>query len=155
MTQKKVERKYRTKAQYASPKGLASKVDQVEKNWSLFPQSVPEFKAGDTIKVHVWIREGGKERVQVFQGVCIKKRNRGANSSFVVRKSSQGIGVERVFLMNSPKIAKVEVVDRGLVRRAKLYTLRKLSGKAARIPSDVKANEAARRAQRQKQQATR
>ncbi len=94
---------------------------------------IPAFKAGDTVKVHVKIKEGEKERIQIFQGVVISKRSNSANSTFTVRKVSYGIGVERVFLLHSPIIDKVEVVSRGRVRRAKIYYLRNLKGKAARI----------------------
>ncbi len=94
---------------------------------------LPEFDAGDTVAVHVKVREGDKERIQVFQGVVIAKRGAGVNKTFTVRKVSNGIGVERIFPLHSPNIAKIDVVRRGKVRRAKLYYLRKLSGKAARI----------------------
>ena len=94
---------------------------------------LPAFSAGDTVKVHVRIKEGEKERVQVFQGVVISKRRSGGNATFTVRKVSYGVGVERIFPMHSPIIEKVEVVTRGRVRRAKIYYLRKLRGKAARI----------------------
>lgn len=96
-------------------------------------KNVPAFKAGDTLRVHVKIKEGEKERIQVFQGVCIKRMNRGVGSSFTVRKVSSGVGVERVFALHSPSVDKIELVTVGRVRRAKLYYLRKLSGKAARI----------------------
>jgi large subunit ribosomal protein L19 len=94
---------------------------------------LPDFAPGDTITVHVKIREGNKERIQAFQGVVISKKNGLANASFTVRKVSYGVGVERVFLTNSPSIDRVEVVTRGRVRRAKIYYLRKLRGKAAKI----------------------
>jgi len=94
---------------------------------------LPAFAAGDTVKVHVKIKEGEKERIQVFQGVVISKRKGGINASFTVRKVSYGIGVERVFPLHSPIIDKIEVVTRGRVRRAKIYYLRNLRGKAARI----------------------
>lgn len=94
---------------------------------------LPSFDAGDTIKVHVKIREGEKERVQAFQGVVISKRKRGAGTTFIVRKVSYGVGVERVFLLNSPIIDRIEVITRGKVRRSKIYYLRKLRGKAARL----------------------
>ncbi len=94
---------------------------------------LPDFQAGDTVKVHVKIREGNKERIQAFQGVVISKRKGGANATFTVRKVSYGIGVERVFPMHSPAIDRVEVITRGRVRRSKIYYLRKLRGKAARI----------------------
>jgi large subunit ribosomal protein L19 len=94
---------------------------------------LPDFKAGDTIKVHVKVVEGEKERIQVFQGVVIRK-SRGSNrATFTVRKISYGVGVERVFPDNSPNIDKIEVVARGRVHQSKLYYLRDLSGKAARI----------------------
>lgn len=93
----------------------------------------PGFAPGDTVKVHVKIKEGDKERIQVFQGVVISKRNNASNSTFTVRKVSYGVGVERVFLLHSPIIDKIEVVTKGRVRRAKIYYLRKLRGKAARI----------------------
>jgi large subunit ribosomal protein L19 len=93
----------------------------------------PEFRAGDTVRVHVRIKEGDKERIQVFEGVVLQKRRGGASSSFVVRKVSYGVGVERIFPLNSPTIAKIEVKARGRVRRARLTYLRDLSGKAARI----------------------
>ena len=94
---------------------------------------LPYFKPGDTVKVHVKIREGDKERIQVFQGVVIRKRKGAANASFTVRKASYGIGVERIFPLHSPNIDKVEVVFRGRVRRSRLYYLRKRRGKSARI----------------------
>lgn len=93
----------------------------------------PEFTPGDTVKVHVKIREGEKERVQVFQGVVIGRKKGTTNATFTVRKVSYGVGVERVFPLHSPVIDKIEVVTRGRVRRAKIYYLRKLRGKAARI----------------------
>ncbi len=94
---------------------------------------IPQFKPGDTVKVHVRIREGDKERIQVFQGVVIRKRKGRINSTFTVRKISYGVGVERIFPLHSPMIDKIELVSRGRVRRSRLYYLRKLRGKAARI----------------------
>ncbi|HTO54038.1 MAG TPA: 50S ribosomal protein L19 [Myxococcota bacterium] len=94
---------------------------------------VPDFRAGDTVRVHVRIVEGDKERVQVFEGIVLQRRRAGASSSFVVRKISYGVGVERVFPLHSPSIAKIELKARGRVRRARLTYLRDLSGKAARI----------------------
>jgi large subunit ribosomal protein L19 len=94
---------------------------------------LPEFAPGDTVKVHVKIKEGEKERIQVYQGVVISKRRGTVNATFTVRKVSYGVGVERIFPTHSPIIEKVEVVTRGRVRRAKIYYLRKLRGKAARI----------------------
>ena len=94
---------------------------------------LPEFRAGDTVRVHVRVAEGDKERIQIFQGVVIRRRGSGTRATFAVRKVSAGIGVERVFPLHSPVIGKIEVVRRGRVRRAKLYYLRGLRGKAARI----------------------
>lgn len=94
---------------------------------------VPDFLPGDTVRVHVKIKEGDKERLQVFQGVVISKRKGGISATFTVRKVSYGVGVERVFPFHSPIIDRVEIVTRGRVRRAKIYYLRKLRGKAARI----------------------
>ena len=96
-------------------------------------KSYPEFNAGDTIKVHLKIKEGEKERVQVFEGVCIAKKNAGLNSAFTVRKISYGEGIERVIPLFSPQISKIELIKSGDVRRSKLYYLRKRSGKSARI----------------------
>ena len=94
---------------------------------------LPQFAAGDTVKVHVKIKEGEKERIQIFQGVVISKRGSGTKATFTVRKVSYGIGVERIFPLHSPIIDKVEVVTFGRVRRSKIFYLRKLRGKAARI----------------------
>jgi large subunit ribosomal protein L19 len=94
---------------------------------------LPNFGPGDTVKVHVKIKEGEKERIQVFQGVVISKRNGTTDATFTVRKVSYSVGVERIFPTHSPAIDKIEVVTRGRVRRAKIYYLRKLRGKAARI----------------------
>jgi large subunit ribosomal protein L19 len=94
---------------------------------------IPDFAAGDTVKVYVKITEGEKERIQVFQGVVISKRGSGTGATFTVRKVSYGIGVERIFPLHSPAIDKIEVITRGRVRRSKIYYLRKLRGKAARI----------------------
>lgn len=96
-------------------------------------KEVPSFKAGDTIAVGVKVKEGNRERIQVFEGVCIARRNRGIGSTFTVRKLSFGIGVERVFQIYSPSVSSIKVVRRGIVRRAKLYYLRSRTGKAARI----------------------
>ncbi|NOZ79232.1 MAG: 50S ribosomal protein L19 [Acidobacteria bacterium] len=101
---------------------------------------IPDFKAGDTVKVHVRLKEGEKERIQVFEGLVIARKHGGISETFTVRKVSSGIGVERVFPLHSPGIAAIEVVRRGQVRRAKLYYIRNLRGKAARI------KEAARKA---------
>ncbi len=105
--------------------------EQIDK-WSAERQ-IPEFSPGDTVRVNVKIVEGSRERVQAFEGVCIARRNRGINSAFTVRKISYGEGVERVFPLYSPRIASVQLIRRGDVRRAKLYYLRGLRGKRARI----------------------
>ena len=94
---------------------------------------IPSFRPGDTLKVHVRIIEGNRERIQVFEGVVIKRRGGGVSETFTVRKISSGVGVERTFPVHTPKIEKIEVKRRGKVRRAKLYYLRELRGKAARI----------------------
>lgn len=107
------------------------KIQQLEKeNMRL---DLPDFVAGDTVRVHVKIKEGEKERIQAFQGVVISKRKGTTSASFTVRKVSYGVGVERIFPLHSPVIDKIEIVTRGRVRRAKIYYLRKLRGKAARI----------------------
>jgi len=103
----------------------------VEKNE--LKSSIPSFQVGDTVKVHVKIKEGDKERIQIFEGVVIARRNGDLRSSFTVRKISFGQGVERIFPLHSPIIDKIEVSKRGKVRRAKLYYLRGLKGKAAKI----------------------
>lgn len=107
------------------------KIEQLEKE--NIRMDLPNFGPGDTVKVHVKIKEGEKERVQAFQGVVISKRKGSSNARFTVRKVSYGIGVERIFPTHSPIIDKIEVLTRGRVRRAKIYYLRKLRGKAARI----------------------
>jgi large subunit ribosomal protein L19 len=95
--------------------------------------NIPAFTPGDTVRVMVRVREGEKERLQAFEGVCIARRGGGINESFTVRKISAGVGVERIFPLHSPSIAEIEVMRKGRVRRAKLYFLRHLAGKAARI----------------------
>ncbi len=94
---------------------------------------IPEFRAGDTIKVHVKVAEGDKQRIQLFQGIVIGRRGSGTRETFTVRKMSGGMGVERIFPLHTPTIETIEVVRRGRVRRAKLYYIRNLRGKAARI----------------------
>lgn len=101
---------------------------------------IPDFRPGDTVKVHVRLKEGNKERIQAFEGLVIARKHGGISETFTVRKISSGIGVERTFPLHSPSIAKIEVTRRGRVRRAKLYYIRELRGKAARI------REAARKA---------
>ncbi|MHC1723132.1 MAG: 50S ribosomal protein L19 [Aminipila sp.] len=96
---------------------------------------IPEFNVGDTVKVHIKIKEGNRERIQIFEGFVLKKQNGGISETFTVRRIASGVGVEKTFPMNSPKIDKVEVVKRGDVRRAKLNYMRERTGKAARIKS--------------------
>lgn len=100
-------------------------------------KQIPSFRPGDTVVVQVKVKEGNRERLQAFEGLCIAKRNRGMNSAFTVRKISHGEGVERVFQTYSPTVASIEVQRRGHVRRAKLYYLRDRSGKSARIQEKV------------------
>ena len=111
-------------------------LDMVEKQQ--LRTDLPDFKPGDTIKVHVKIKEGDKERIQIFEGVCIAQKHGGSRATFTVRKMSFGHGVERIFPLHSKVIDKIEVVRAGRVRRAKLYYIRALRGKAARI-KEVKA----------------
>jgi large subunit ribosomal protein L19 len=108
-----------------------NKVDPIEK--SRLRDDLPDFRAGDTVRVHVRVVEAGRERIQMFQGVVIRRRGGGLRESFTVRKVSFGVGVERTFPLHSPTIARIEVVSRGDVRRAKLYYLRERRGKRARI----------------------
>lgn len=96
-------------------------------------QDVPQFRAGDTVRVHVRVIEGEKERVQVFEGVCIRRHDDGLRSTYTVRKVSYGVGVERIFPIHSPRVSQVDIKTRGKVRRARLYYLRELQGKKARI----------------------
>ena len=100
-------------------------------------KSIPDFRAGDTVAVQVKVKEGNRERLQTFEGVVIARRNRGLNSSFIVRKISSGVGVERTFQLYSPLVASIQVMRRGDVRRAKLYYLRERSGKSARIKEKI------------------
>jgi large subunit ribosomal protein L19 len=106
-------------------------IQEIEK--AAMRADVPDFRPGDTLKVHVRVTEGNRSRIQIFQGVVIRRQGSGARETFTVRKVSYSVGVERTFPVNSPSIDKIEVVTRGDVRRAKLYYLRNLRGKAARI----------------------
>lgn len=108
-----------------------NKLQEIENSY--LRSDLPEFRSGDTLKVHVRVREGEKERIQIFQGVVISRKGSGTNESFTVRKMSGGMGVERIFPLHSPILDRIEVLRRGRVRRAKLYYLRNLRGKAARI----------------------
>jgi large subunit ribosomal protein L19 len=106
-------------------------LDLVEKKYTR--GDIPDFRPGDTLRVHVKVKEGVRERIQVFEGIVIARQHGGLNETFTVRKISSGVGVERIFPLHCPSIDKIEVKRQGKVRRAKLYYLRKLSGKAARI----------------------
>lgn len=99
----------------------------------LLRTDVPDFRVGDTVRVHYRIVEGDKERTQVFQGVVLKRHRAGARSTFTVRKVSFNVGVERMFMLHSPRLEKIEITSRGVVRRGRLFYLRELSGKAARV----------------------
>jgi large subunit ribosomal protein L19 len=112
-------------------------VDIIEKNE--LKSGLPDFRVGDTVQVHVRIKEGDKERIQIFEGIVIARKNGGLRSTFTVRKTSFGQGVERIFPLHAPIIEKIDVMRKGRVRRAKLYYLRNLRGKAARI-KEVKAS---------------
>jgi large subunit ribosomal protein L19 len=114
-----------------------SKIEEIEQ--AQLRTGLPEFRVGDTVRVHYKIVEGDKDRIQVFQGVVLKRHRAGARSTFTVRKVSFNVGVERVFLSHSPRIEKIEIVSRGVVRRARLFYLRELQGKAARV-RDAKDN---------------
>ena len=117
---------------------MADLIKLVEKEFAQVRESIPSFKAGDTINVHVKIKEGNKERVQQFQGVVIQRRGTGSNGeTFTVRKISNGVGVERIFPIVSPSIEKIEVTKLGKVRRAKLYYMKGRQGKAARIKERI------------------
>ncbi|MBR5329459.1 MAG: 50S ribosomal protein L19 [Firmicutes bacterium] len=106
-------------------------VDLIEKQY--IREDIPAFRVGDTVKVHVKIKEGDKERIQVYEGVVIARKGHGATETFTVRRVAYNVGVERTFPIHSPKLDKIELVRRGKVRRAKLYYLRERTGKAARI----------------------
>ena len=110
-------------------------VDLIEKQY--IREDVPAFRIGDTVKVHVKIKEGDKERIQVYEGVVIARKGHGATETFTVRRVSYGVGVERVFPVHSPSVAKVELVRKGKVRRAKLYYLRDRVGKAAKVKEKI------------------
>ncbi|MCK6616078.1 MAG: 50S ribosomal protein L19 [Cyclobacteriaceae bacterium] len=117
---------------------MADLIKVVEQEFASVREKMPDFKAGDTINVHVKIKEGNKERVQQFQGVVIQRRGYGTNGeTFTVRKVSNGVGVERIFPITSPSIDKIEMVKEGSVRRAKLYYMKGRQGKSARIKEKV------------------
>ena len=112
---------------------MSNTVPKISAIEATFKRQLPNFRTGDQVRVHYRIREGEKERVQVFQGVVIRKNRGGVGATFTVRKVSFGVGVERIFPEHSPRIEKLEVVSRGAVRRSRLYFLRELQGKAARL----------------------
>ncbi len=112
---------------------LLQKFEQDQVTRIMAGKVIPDFQAGDTLRVNVRIVEGKNERIQAFEGLCIARKNKGLNSAFTVRKISHGEGVERVFPLYSPRVDSIELVRRGVVRRAKLYYMRELTGKAARI----------------------
>jgi large subunit ribosomal protein L19 len=122
---------------------LMQTLDQEEVKKMLATRPVPDFRPGDTLRVSLKVVEGERERVQAFEGVCIARKNAGINSNFTLRKISYGEGVERVFPLYSPRITLIEVVRAGAVRRAKLYYLRGLTGKKARIAERARDNTAA------------
>ena len=110
---------------------IDTRIALVEKKFT--KEAVEDFRPGDTVKVHVKVKEGERERMQIFEGVVVGRQHGGLRENFVVRKMSNGVGVERIFPVHCPSVAKIELVRKGRVRRAKLYYLRDLSGKAARI----------------------
>ncbi len=112
---------------------MSSPLKQIQKLEKSFERELPAFRSGDSVEVHYLIREGEKERVQVFKGVVIRKTGGGAGATFTVRKISFGVGVERIFPTNSPRIQKIDITSRGHVRQARLYYLRELRGKKARL----------------------
>lgn len=149
-----IKRKSATKGFYKTQKGMGDKVAIVEKG--TLTTKFPDFTAGDNVKVHVRIKEGDKERTQAYEGLVIALSGRGASRTFTVRKMSHGVGVERIFLFSSPKVAKIDVMQVGKVRRAKLYYIRALEGRAAKIERQVEtqaqvaASEAAKSAKSEK-----
>ncbi len=122
---------------------IIQQIDKATMAEMIAKRGVPEFSPGDTLRVHVKVSEGQRERTQAYEGVCIARRNAGVNSSFTVRKISFGEGVERVFPLYAPIVDKVEVVRKGRVRRAKLYYLRDRRGRAARITEEAQGGEGA------------
>lgn len=137
MAQKYIKRKSLTKGKKSSSIGLNAIVQKVSDKVKSAASELEAFQPGDTVRVHVRIQEGDKKRIQAFEGTCIAKRKRAEGLSFTVRKISHGVGVERVFLANTPKVAKVERIVPGQVRRAKLYYLRALEGRAAKIDREL------------------
>jgi large subunit ribosomal protein L19 len=130
-----IKKKSNNRGFYKRQAGVVNKVELVEK--STMTTKFPDFTAGDNVKVHVRIKEGDKERTQAYEGLVIALSGKGASRSFTVRKMSHGVGVERIFLFSSPKVAKIDVMQVGKVRRAKLYYIRALEGRAAKIEREV------------------
>lgn len=124
--------------------GLLKKIEKANIEKLASGKKIPEFKAGDTLKVHTKVKEEKTERIQIFEGVCIARKNNGINSSFTVRKVSASVGIEKVFPLYSPVVDKIELVKTGKVRRAKLYYLRNLQSKKARIVEDLNATKKAK-----------
>ncbi len=120
---------------------MSSPVPKIQALEKTYEKKLPAFRVGDTVAVHYLIREGNKERVQVFKGVVIRKTGGGTGASFTVRKISYGVGVERIFPTNSPRIEKLEIAARGHVRQARLYYLRRLRGKKARLRASQRQSE--------------
>ncbi|HWI62436.1 MAG TPA: 50S ribosomal protein L19 [Symbiobacteriaceae bacterium] len=110
---------------------MSNIINEIEREY--LRSDIPTFRPGDTLRVHVKVVEGTRERIQAYEGVCIRRQGAGLNETFTVRRISYGVGVERTFPVHSPRLAQIDVVRRGVVRRAKLYYLRALTGKAARI----------------------
>src|SRR5262245_26015835 len=137
MTQKIRKFKSKTRTRLASDFGMGLGAKVLEAAALVKKAKLPHFKVGDEVRVHVKIMESGKERIQAYEAVVIALYNREGGKSFTVRKMSHGVGVERIFLEGSPKLAKLEIVAPGNVRRAKLYYLRGLEGKKARIDKDI------------------
>lgn len=132
-----IKKKSNNRGFYKNQIGVGAKVAMVEKGTMGHTAAFPAFTAGDNVKVHVKIKEGDKERTQAYEGLVIALSGKGASRSFTVRKMSHGVGVERIFLFSSPKVAKIDVVQVGKVRRAKLYYIRELEGRAAKIEREV------------------
>jgi large subunit ribosomal protein L19 len=135
MAKKRIERKVPGRGTQKNVAGLAAKVASVEAQ--SLRSDLPEYHIGDTVRVHARIKEGEKERIQVYEGVVIARSGKGASRSMVVRKISHGVGVERIFLETSKRLAKLEVVSSGKVRRSKLYFLRDLQGRAAKLEREM------------------
>ncbi len=116
---------------------MKNKLISILEQESLLKKELPQFAVGDTVKVWVKVVEGSRERLQAFEGVCIARRNGGLSETFTVRRMSFGVGVERTFMIQSPRVDKIEVVRKGSVRRAKLFYLRELTGKAAKVKEKI------------------